>query len=116
LELLEPCTLDLGTAFRDREGGGVCLPALLPLLQCLFGELERSRGLRLGLLRRIAPGREPRKLGAYRGEIGFVTLDVLGELGECRLCLRQLIALALAQLAGVLDRLLEARDVRAHFV
>ena len=91
-------------------------PALLPLLQLLLGGLEPPGGLGLRLLRRGALGVEPRELRADRGELGFVTPDVGGKLAECRLRLCQIGTLALAQLARMLDRLFEARDVRAHLV
>src|SRR4029077_274688 len=116
LELLEACALNLGTALGGSERGGVRFPALLPLLQRLLGELELPRGVTFRLLRRGALGLEPRELLAHRGQLSFVGPEGGGKFSECRLRLRQIVTLPLAQLARVLDRLLEARDVRAHFV
>ena len=61
-------------------------------------------------------GRQLFDLGAQRGDLALVALDVAFELGQRRARLRELVALLLAQLAHVRDRLLGAADVRADFV
>ena len=116
LELLDAGTLDLGGLLRPARRPRVLFPALLPLLERLLARLERRAGALLGLLRGLALGREPRDLRTHRGELALVAGDVRRELPECRLRLREIRALALAQLAGVLDRLLEPRDVGSDLV
>src|SRR5438067_1762127 len=116
LELLDAGTLDLGGLLRPARRPRVLFPALLPLLERLLARLERRAGALLGLLRGLALGREPRDLRTHRGELALIAGDVRRELPECRLRLREIRALALAQLAGVLDRLLEPRDVGSDLV
>src|SRR5439155_1708678 len=116
LELLDAGTLDLGGLLRPARRPRVLFPALLPLLERLLARLERRAGALLGLLRGLALGREPRDLRTHRGELALVAGDVRRELPECRLRLREIRALALAQLAGMLDRLLEPRDVGSDLV
>src|SRR2546429_482521 len=115
-ELLDAGPLDLGGLLRPARRPRVLFPALLPLLERLLARLERRAGALLGLLRGLALGREPCDLRTHRGELALVAGDVRRELPECRLRLREIRALALAQLAGVLDRLLEPRDVGSDLV
>src|SRR5579864_5219388 len=78
--------------------------------------LEPARGLPLRGLRGFELGGEVRQLGAHGLKLFLIARHMHGELTQRAGCLRQVVALALAQLAGVLERLLEARDLGARLV
>src|SRR6185437_417543 len=78
--------------------------------------LQRLRAGRLGGMRALELGRRARDLLGKLGELALVALDVRTELREGGARLGQVAALALPQLARMLDRLLEARHLRADLV
>ena len=115
-QLLDARPFHLRGLIRVAHRPGVRLPALLPVLQRLLARLEdRARAL-LGVLRRLERGREVRDLRAQRLELALIALEVRAQITERGMGLGEIGALALAQFARVLDRLLEARDLGADLV
>src|SRR5262249_23176979 len=110
LQLLDAGALALARLLGRAHLLGVRLPALLPLLQRALGALERLGGVPLGLLGGGELRGERADLCAQRRELRLIAGDVARELRERALGLRQVGALAFAQLARVLDRLLQTRD------
>src|SRR5438874_163438 len=115
-QLLDARPLHLRCLIRLAHRPDVRLPALLPVLQRLLARLEgRARAL-LGVLGGLERGREVRDLRAQRLELALIALEVRAQITERGTGLGEIGALALAQFAGVLDRLLEARDLGADLV
>ncbi len=108
LELLDARPLHLGGAVGGAERLVQLLPTLLPPGELPLGRLQRLRRGGLGGLRALELRRRARDLLGELGELALVALDVRAELRQRRARLPQVGALALTQLAGVLDRLLEA--------
>src|SRR6185312_10087328 len=113
--------LDLGAAHFG--GLGVIAHALvegfpvgLPVLHGLLGLGQRLGGAALGLLGLVEGGLEAGDLGAQRLQLLLVAGDVAVQLVPLGFGLFQLRLLALAQLTGVLQRLLGASDGGAHLV
>src|SRR6185437_410801 len=80
------------------------------------GGLQSLRRGGLRTLRALELGRGARDLRGKLGELALVALDVRAELGDAGAGIREIGALALPQLARVLDALLEARDLRPDLV
>src|SRR6185437_3383199 len=116
LELLDAGALDLGGAIGGAERLVQLLPTLLPGRKLPLGRLERLGRGPLGALRTLQLGRRARNLFGELGQLSLVAPDVRAQLGERRTGLREVGALPLPQLARMLDRLLEARDLRPDLV
>ncbi len=115
-ELLDTRALDLRGLVRGAERAIEVFPGLLPQLQGLLGIRQRRGGRFFGELRRLELRLELLELLAHVGELLLVALDVERGVVQRAARLRELFRLTLAQLAGVLDRLLGARDLRADLV
>src|SRR5690606_37941520 len=115
-QLLEARGLDMRRALGHRERLGNVSPALAPLLHARIGPLELF--LRRTLLpMRVGPAR-PEFLQHLvdLSELHLIVRDVCLDLAELPIGSLGLLALPLQQVLPVLDRLLEARDLRADLV
>ena len=116
LQLLDARALDLRLFARGTRVAIEFLPALLPVLHRLFGLRQRRRRCALALARGGQPGSSCSSSRAQLVDLRLVARQMQIRFGGALLGLLEILALALAQLAGVLNRLLGARDLGADLV
>src|SRR5690606_28083894 len=116
LELLRPRLLDADDLLGLVRGERPRVPLFLPVGERLLRLLEGSLGTALRFLRALEARDElvQRQLELF--DLAPVLADVRGNLARALYGLLEVLALPLAQLLGMLDRLLEPRDLRARTV
>ena len=109
--LLDARALYLRLALRRSAGGGVRVPARLPGGERLFGAITVPQGILLRRVRRIELGAHLQQIGRKRVDLRAVAPDQIDQFLQLNLALVKFGPLPLAQLARVLDALLDAGNL-----
>ena len=115
-ELLYAGAFHLRCLVGGAERAAMRFPALLPLQHGALGVFQRRGGVRFGVLHGGELRRKRSEFRAHCRQLLLVPGAMRGKVREGGVGLGEIGALALAQLAGVLDALLKARNVRADLV
>ena len=116
LDLLGARLFDISLLLRLIELARAFVPLLLPVGERCFGALQRLRRGLLGMLGLLQTGHQFVQRQLELGNLGLVLVDVLDNLFRALDGLLEVLFLPLAKLVGVLDRLLEPRDLGPHLV